>query len=107
MSPTNNTGAICVYSTSSHAVDKISFNRINMYSKTVVVLLVACIVIATEAFPRQYGYGKEKPCVCMNWRNCDGEINSDVPCNQSYVFVCCIPSSRSSLGSDKQNYTVN
>ncbi|XP_025835268.1 uncharacterized protein LOC112905986 [Agrilus planipennis] len=31
-----------------------------------------------------------KKCQCMNWRVCDGEIDSTVVCGSHYLQVCCI-----------------
>uniref|UniRef100_A0A6P7F3C9 Uncharacterized protein LOC114324734 n=1 Tax=Diabrotica virgifera virgifera TaxID=50390 RepID=A0A6P7F3C9_DIAVI len=36
-----------------------------------------------------YGVQVEKECVCMNWRYCEGTINSDKICPGSYTKVCC------------------
>ncbi|KAJ8983031.1 hypothetical protein NQ317_014328 [Molorchus minor] len=47
-----------------------------------------------------------KQCVCMNWRYCDGTINSDVPCPQSYIQVCCIQPDPEAINSNERNGVV-
>ncbi|XP_057670939.1 uncharacterized protein LOC130902696 [Diorhabda carinulata] len=49
----------------------------------------------------------EKKCVCMNWRACQGTIDSypSEPCRPSYAFVCCIqPDPEPNPGGHIDNY---
>ncbi|XP_074041180.1 uncharacterized protein isoform X1 [Leptinotarsa decemlineata] len=74
-------------------------NRLQVSLFIVAALLVAGIqslsISQDETSPQGVTNGNEelsrkKQCVCMNWRNCAGEIDSDVECHPNYVMVCCI-----------------
>ncbi|CAG9853716.1 unnamed protein product [Phyllotreta striolata] len=66
------------------------------------VIVVAAIVVDVGQCSSLAGISKfpaaeankiddnNKQCVCMNWRYCEGTINSDVQCPSSYFQVCCV-----------------
>ncbi|XP_074041181.1 uncharacterized protein isoform X2 [Leptinotarsa decemlineata] len=73
-------------------------NRLQVSLFIVAALLVAGIqslsISQDETSPQGVTNGNEelsrkKQCVCMNWRNCAGEIDSEVECDEPGT-VCCI-----------------
>ncbi|KAG5861739.1 hypothetical protein JTB14_018807 [Gonioctena quinquepunctata] len=67
-----------------------------MYLSNVFLVMVISVAVVQNS-TISVGNGKEindttvqKGCVCVNWRFCNGEINSDVECHPNYVMVCCI-----------------
>ncbi|VEN56822.1 unnamed protein product [Callosobruchus maculatus] len=55
---------------------------------TLFIITANCLP-ANEIGERQMSGSGNRNCVCMNWRFCDGKINSDVQCPGNYVNVCC------------------
>jgi len=67
------------------------FVGILMYFKLSEAALATTVSRAQKLrFQQALAVEEGKPCKCMNWRSCHGEINSDVPCHPNYIFVCCV-----------------